>query len=595
MLSPQLKSKIRQLWDAIWSGGIANPLTAIEQITYLVFLKRLEDLDIEREKNARAAKQPYKSIFDFPAITDTDSDGKIIRIIRPAGETFRWKYIKELPTDERFEHVRKFVFDWLKELEGGDQERMRDAVFLIPNANLLTRAVTILDDLFVPQRNQDTLGDIYEDLLQEIAVAGKNGQFRTPRHIIRAMCDLVDVKYGDRVADPACGTGGFLINAYQHILESNTSPDILRFADDGTPLHAIGDKLTADEHAELRRNHLHGFDFDRTMVRLGWMNMIQHGLETPKIDYADSLGSKFFSKHLDLNNRDEAGKDKDGNQLYAEYFDVVLANPPFTGNIDKSDVGETLNSLGTNKTELLFVDLILQLLKPGGRAAVIVPEGVLFGSSNAHLKLRRKLIEQTQIQAVISLPGGVFQPYTGVKTSILVFAKGGKTENIWFYEVGADGEALNAKRTPDAEHNDLWDLRLKFKLRYAQQPPAFLRPHNAEWLAWQRLSSEEQRLRYLQPQFTEADETDEDGNTLLVREVNDFITNDLKVAKDWTALQTELAEKDESLSARRYKPFALDETEHADPTALIAELQELEGKIQGGLDTLLAMMEGKVE
>ena len=167
---------------------------------------------------------------------------------------------------------------------------MRDAVFLIPNANLLTRAVDILDELFVPERNQDTLGDIYEDLLQEIAVAGKNGQFRTPRHIIRAMCDLVDVKYGDRVVDPACGTGGFLVNAYLHILQNNTSPNILRFADDGTPLHAIGDRLTPDEHAELRRNHLHGFDFDRTMVRLGWMNMIQHGLENPKINYADSSG-----------------------------------------------------------------------------------------------------------------------------------------------------------------------------------------------------------------------------------------------------------------------------------------------------------------
>jgi type I restriction enzyme M protein len=239
MLSPQLKSQIRSLWDAFWSGGIANPLTAIEQITYLVFLKRLEDLDIKREKDARSINQPYKSIFDFPAATSRDDKTGEEKVIRPGGETFRWSYIKELPTEERFVHVRKYVFDWLKELEGYEQERMRDAVFLIPNANLLGKAVDILNELFVPERNQDTLGDIYEDLLSEIATAGKNGQFRTPRHIIRAMCDLVDVKYGDRVCDPACGTGGYLVNAYLHILQNSTSPDILRFKDDGTPINTI--------------------------------------------------------------------------------------------------------------------------------------------------------------------------------------------------------------------------------------------------------------------------------------------------------------------------------------------------------------------
>lgn len=577
MLSSQLKSKIRQLWDAFWSGGIANPLTAIEQITYLVFLKRLEDLDIEREKTSRDANRPYQSIYDFPAISD--SSGKVTR---PAGETFRWSYIKKLPTEERFEHVRKFVFDWLKELEGAGQERMRDAVFLIPNANLLSKAVDILDELFVPERNQDTLGDIYEDLLQEIAVAGKNGQFRTPRHIIRAMCDLVDVKYGDRVVDPACGTGGFLVNAYLHILQNNTSPDILSFADDGTPLHAVGDRLTAEEHAELRRNHLHGFDFDRTMVRLGWMNLIQHGLENPQIHYADALGSKFNERVAE------------GGDLY-EHFDVVLANPPFTGNIDRNDIGRTLKPLGTTKTELLFVELILQLLKPGGRAAVIVPEGVLFGSTTAHQTLRRKLIEQTQIQAVISLPGGVFQPYTGVKTSILVFVKGGKSENVWFYEVSADGETLNAKRDPDPENNDLWDMRLKFRLRYGQEPPAFIRPYEAEWRAWQALSEEERAFQYLKPQFTEADETDEEGSPLPLREVNGFMSQKIESSKNWTGSQDDVKSNDSNLSAGRYKPFVIDTAQYSDPVEIIVELKDLENKIQGGLDNLLTMVEGKDE
>lgn len=576
MLSSELKSKIRYLWDAFWSGGVANPLSAIEQITYLVFLKRLEDLDTERAKNARAAKQKYKSIFDFKA-----NELKKLK----NGEEYRWSYIKRLPTEERFTHVRNYVFDWMKSIEGAtpeDQERMRDAVFLIPNAALLERAVHILDDLFVPERNQDTLGDIYEDLLNEIATAGKNGQFRTPRHIIRAMCDLVDVKFGELVCDPACGTGGFLVNAYQHILEANTSPDILRYKEDGTPINAIGDKLTAKEHKALRSNHLHGFDFDRTMVRLGWMNMIQHGLDNPQISYADALGSKFNAEVQD------GGK-------WHEHFDVVLANPPFTGNIDKTDIGDTLRPLGTNKTELLFVDLILQLLKPGGRAAVIVPEGVLFGSSKAHLALRKKLIQKTQLQAVISLPGGVFQPYAGVKTSILVFVKGGKTENVWFYEVSADGETLNAKRDPDPENNDLWDMRLKFKLQYTQEPPAFIHPYQDEWKNWQSFTEDERVLRYLKPKFANAHEADDEGNLLPAREVSGFSIQTLAVANTWIATEADISSKENNFSAGRYKPFTYGTAEHGDPIEMIGSLKELELKIQNGLVTLQKLVEGTEE
>jgi len=473
----------------------------------------------------------------------------------------------------------------MKSIEGAnpaDQDRMRDAVFLIPNAALLERAINILDELFVSERNQDTLGDIYEDLLNEIATAGKNGQFRTPRHIIRAMCDLVDVKFGELVCDPACGTGGFLVNAYQHILEANTSPDILKYKEDGTPINAIGDKLTAKEHNQLRNNHLHGFDFDRTMVRLGWMNMIQHGMENPQINYADALGSKF---NVEVQ---EGGK-------WHEHFDVVLANPPFTGNIDKTDIGDTLRPLGTNKTELLFVDLVLQLLKPGGRAAVIVPEGVLFGASNAHQALRQKLISQTEIQAVVSLPGGVFQPYTGVKTSILVFVKGGKTEDIWFYEVGFDGETLNAKRDANPERNDLWDMRLKFKLRYGEKAPSFIIPHEEEWQKWQALDSEKRSFHYIQPLFAQAEENDDEGNFIPVREVKTFTMQKLKASKDWTATLAELEEKDTSLSAGRYKQLVLDTTEHIAPTELIVELKALETNIKNGLDALSAIIEGKGE
>ena len=439
---------IQKLWDAFWSGGISNPLTAIEQITYLVFLKRLEDLDNLAVRQATRRASIYDQAYSVGGTSYP-------------GDDFRWSNISQRTGDDLFTHMRGPVFEWMKEMDDADQERMRDAVFLIPNVNLLTRAMKTIDGLFVTERNQDTLGDIYENLLKEIAVAGKNGQFRTPRHIIRAMCDLVDPQYGESICDPACGTGGFLVNAYQHILKSHTSPDILRFAADGTPIDAIGDRLTPDQHEALRSNHLHGFDFDRTMVRLGWMNLIQHGLESPDIRYADTLGSIF-------NERVAEGGD------LCESFDIVLANPPFTGSIDKSDVGPTLKPLDSTKTELLFVELILQLLKPGGRAAVIVPEGVLFGSTKAHKALRRKLVEENELRAVISLPGGVFQPYTGVKTSIIVVQKGGRTETVWFYDVAADGESLNAKRTPQPEKNDLWDLVLHYRLRQGMDAPAFV-------------------------------------------------------------------------------------------------------------------------
>jgi type I restriction enzyme M protein len=563
MLSQKLKADIRKLWDRFWSGGIANPLTAIEQITYLVFLKRLEELDNQNAREAREANRPHTSIFDVPD-----------------GTTYRWSHIKQLPSEERLKHVRGPVFEWLKTIEGAE-ERMRDAVFVIPSANLLQGAIEIIDNLFVPSRNQDTLGDIYEMLLSEIAEAGKNGQFRTPRHIIRAMCDLVDPRYGERICDPACGTGGFIINAYQHILKSNTSPDILEFEANGTPLNLIGDLLTPEQHAELRRNHFYGFDFDRTMVRLGWMNAIQHGLDNPQINYADTLGSRFYTRVA---------------EELAESFDVVLANPPFTGNIDKTDIGESLRqSLSTTKTELLFVELILQLLSPGGRAAVIVPEGVLFGSTGAHKALRKKLVTENQLRAVISLPGGVFQPYSGVKTSILVFHKGGKTDEVWFYEITADGHSLDAKRTERPNQNDLWDMVLKYRLRYIpdfrQPAPAFI--NGAGWKQWSGLPSDERTMRYAQPLIATEEHEDNEGEKVEIALCKGIEATDLEEPKTWQSSQNDLAAKDYHLSAGRYKPFILKSVQYDPPAQIIGELQQLENRIQQGLDELLAMVEGR--
>ncbi|MEH2266300.1 class I SAM-dependent DNA methyltransferase [Nostoc sp.] len=487
MLSPQLKREIRQLWDYFWSGGIANPLAAIEQITYLVFLKRLEDLN--------------------PNVIP---------------EECRWSNFKHLSGDALLKRVRGEVFDWLRSLDTDDpqaqeseaessedsadqkmrqkhQGRMSDAVFLIPNATLLRRAIDTIDKLFIPSRNQDTLGDIYEHLLGEIAEAGKNGQFRTPRHIIRVMCDLVNPQWNDRICDPACGTAGFLVNAYQHVIKTHTDPANLVFEGDGTPMNTlegrpfnmVGENLSTEQDKNLRENALYGYDFDKTMVRLGWMNLIQHGIEKPKINYANTLGSAFNQK---IQSR-EVGD-----------FSVILANPPFTGSLDKTDIGETLQDLKTNKTELLFIELILQLLIIGGRAAVIVPEGVLFGSTKAHKILREKLVAENTLRGVISLPGGVFQPYTNVKTSILLFNKGGKTDEVWFYEVAKDGETLDAKRTNRPQENDLWDLTLKYRLQFEESAPAFVdgkpgsngrrwNPKGDQFLMLDRLS----KLRYSAP------------------------------------------------------------------------------------------------
>ena len=572
MLSARLKADIQKLWDAFWSGGIANPITAIEQITYLVFLKRLEDLDDEAVRQ----KRRQTSIFAQSYIL---SDGQGLD-----GDFFRWSKIHRRTGDDLFSFVRGPVFEWMKQMEEGEErDRMRDAVFLIPNARLLTQAMGIINDLFVPDRNQDTLGDIYEHLLGEIAVAGKNGQFRTPRHIIRAMCDLVDPQFGESICDPACGTGGFLINAYQHILKSHTSPDILRFAADGTPIDAIGDRLTPDQHTALRRNHLHGFDFDRTMMRLGWMNLIQHGLENPDIGYGDTLGSVF-------NPRVDKGGD------LREFFDVVLANPPFTGNIDTSDIGPTLKPLGTSKTELLFVELILQLLKPGGRAAVIVPEGVLFGSTKAHVALRKKLVEENELRAVISLPGGIFQPYAGVKTSILYLARGGKTEYVWFYQVGADGYSLSAKRSDQFRQNDLWDMTLKSRLRfasaYAQPRPAFV--DGDTWRQWQAFDAESRSLHYLQPVFHQVSEESED-EVMALQGLDSLNIEELAAPKDWNTTRESIAKEDENLTAGRYKEFVLPDMDHTKPVELISELADLERQIQQGLGDLLEMIsEGNV-
>ncbi len=446
--NPELKSKIDQLWNKFWSGGISNPLTAIEQITYLLFMKRLDELDQKRQADAEWTGENYTSKFIgswIPPEYRSQQEPEKFAIDK---RTLRWSEFKRIQAEEMLQHVQGKVFPFLKDLNGAESNfthHMKNAVFIIPKPALLVEAVKTIDDIFeVMERDsrengqafQDIQGDVYEMLLSEIATAGKNGQFRTPRHIIKLMADLVQPQLGHKIADPACGSGGFLLGAYQYIVtqlaikagSKDLTPD-----EDGFVRTSVAAALTEKAQAILASS-LWGYDIDATMVRLGLMNLMMHGIDEPHIDYKDTLSKSYTEESK---------------------YDIVMANPPFTGSIDKGDINEALQ-LGTTKTELLFVENIYRLLKKGGTACVIVPQGVLFGSGGAFKALRQMLVERCDLKAVITLPSGVFKPYAGVSTAILLFTKvwGPKdkvtqpaTEHVWFYEMAADGYSLDDKRS----------------------------------------------------------------------------------------------------------------------------------------------------
>lgn len=481
--NPELKSKIDQLWNKFWSGGISNPLTAIEQITYLLFMKRLDELDQKKQADAEFTGEKYTSKFEGKWIPpeyrakarvddtrkETDkrhADAKMYEIDK---RSLRWSEFKRMQAEEMLQHVQGKVFPFLKDLNGAESNfthHMKNAVFIIPKPALLVEAVKTIDEIFEimekdsqekGQAFQDIQGDVYEMLLSEIATAGKNGQFRTPRHIIKLMADLVQPQLGHKIADPACGSGGFLLGAYQYIVTQlaikagtkDLTPD-----EDGFVRTSVAAALTEKAQAILSSS-LWGYDIDSTMVRLGLMNLMMHGIDEPHIDYKDTL-SKSFTEESE--------------------YDIVMANPPFTGSIDKGDINENLQ-LGTTKTELLFVENIYRLLKKGGTACVIVPQGVLFGSGGAFKTLRQLLVERCDLKAVITLPSGVFKPYAGVSTAILLFTKvwGPKdkvtkpaTEHVWFYEMAADGYSLDDKRSKQAGNGDLQDIITKYHARNAE-------------------------------------------------------------------------------------------------------------------------------
>ncbi len=481
--NPELKSKIDQLWNKFWSGGISNPLTAIEQITYLLFMKRLDELDQKKQGDAEWTNEKYTSKFEGtwippeyrPKLRDGDtqeeSDKKLAggKMYEIEKSTLRWSEFKHMQAEEMLQHVQTKVFPFLRDMNGAESNfshHMKNAVFIIPKPALLVEAVKTIDEIFdimetdskeKGQAFQDIQGDVYEMLLSEIATAGKNGQFRTPRHIIKLMSDLVQPQLGHRIADPACGSGGFLLGAYQYIvtqLALKAGAKSLKQDEDGFVRTSVSAGLTEKSQAILNQS-LYGYDIDSTMVRLGLMNLMMHGIDEPTIDYKDTL-SKSFTEESE--------------------YDIVMANPPFTGSIDKGDINENLQ-LTTTKTELLFVENIYRLLKKGGTACVIVPQGVLFGSGKAFKGLRKTLMERCDLKAVITMPSGVFKPYAGVSTAILLFTKvwGPKdkvtkpaTENVWFYEMVADGYSLDDKRNKQESYGDLQGIITKYHARNSE-------------------------------------------------------------------------------------------------------------------------------
>jgi type I restriction enzyme M protein len=511
MLTGEIKNQIDRIWNAFWSGGMSNPIEIIEQITYLLFLRRLDDLHTLEENRATRLKQPMERRI-FPPGKDPKK--------RPY-EDLRWSRFKHFQPAEMFTVVDQHVFPFLRTLGAGDStyaQHMKDARFTIPTPGLLAKVVDMLDK--VPMEDRDTKGDLYEYMLGKIASAGQNGQFRTPRHIIRLMVEMTAPGPKDVLCDPACGTAGFLVAAGEYLREHH--PEILRDR-----------KLKAHFHEKA----FHGFDFDNTMLRIGSMNMLLHGVENPDVRYRDSLA------------QGHAGDD--------ERYTLVLANPPFAGSLDYENTAkDLLQIVKTRKTELLFLALFLRLLKPGGRAAVIVPDGVLFGSSKAHRELRRILVEDQKLDGVVSLPGGVFKPYAGVSTAILLFTKtnSGGTDQVWFYDCQADGWSLDDKRTPLLPPEKLGpvpEARLKADEHAKNNLPDVL----ARWN--QRDGKERKRPR---------------------------------TEQSFCVPKKEIAAEGYDLSLNRYKKTVHEEVEHRAPKEILADLAKLEAEIQRGMTELEAML-----
>ncbi|GAB4265846.1 type I restriction-modification system subunit M [Thermincola ferriacetica] len=479
MVTGELKSKIDKIWETFWTGGITNPLSVIEQITYLLFIRGLDEVETKRENEASVLGIEHKRIFPEDK------------------QHLRWSRFKDFEAERMYKVVSEEVFPFIKSLHGNKESAyskyMSDAIFMIPTPLLLEKVVTGLST--IPMDDRDTKGDLYEYLLSKISQSGTNGQFRTPRHIIKMMVELMKPTPEDIICDPAAGSAGFLVAAGEYLREKHAD--------------LFFDKEKKDH---FNNTMFYGFDMDRTMLRIGAMNMMLHGVENPNIEYRDSLSEQ----NTDTNK-----------------YTLVLTNPPFKGSLDYEAVSaDLLKITKTKKTELLFLSLFLRILKPGGRCASIVPDGVLFGSSKAHREIRREIIENHKLEAVISMPSGVFKPYAGVSTAIIIFTKtgAGGTDKVWFYDMKADGYSLDDKRNP-IEDNDIPDIIARFN----------------------NLAGEEDRKRTEQSFFVPKDE---------------IVANDF------------------DLSINRYKEVEYEEVEYVSPKQILEEIKNLEIKIKEEINVL---------
>lgn len=426
MVTGELKNKVDGLWEIFWTGGLTNPLDVIEQMTYLMFIRDLDDSDNVHMKESIMLGLPYKSIFEENV---TIGDRKV------PGNQLKWSVFHDFPAQKMYANMQENVFPFIKNLHGDKESAyakyMGDAIFKVPTPVMLDKIVTAMDEIYEKMeqlRSEDVRGDIYEYLLSKLATAGVNGQFRTPRHIIKMMVEMMDPKADDLICDPACGTSGFLVESSEYLRKKKKA-----------------EVLFNAKNKEHYMNHMfHGYDMDRTMLRIGAMNMMTHGVSNPNIEYRDSLSDQ--------------NEDK-------EKYSLILANPPFKGSLDYDIVSaDLLKVCKTKKTELLFLTLFVRMLKTGGRCACIVPDGVLFGSSKAHKDIRKAIVEEQRLEAVISMPSGVFKPYAGVSTAILIFTKTGHggTDKVWFYDMKADGRSLDDKRS-EVKENDIPDIIARFK------------------------------------------------------------------------------------------------------------------------------------
>lgn len=498
MITGELKNKIDSLWDIFAAGGLVNPLDVIEQITYLMFIRDLDDSDNLRAKESAMLGLPYESIFAKEVkIGDRMVDGSQLK----------WSTFHDLPAAKAYNIVQEWVFPFIKNLHADKNSAyskyMGDAIFKLPTPLLLSKVIDSLDEIYglmEAMHDTDTKGDVYEYLLSKIAQSGLNGQFRTPRHIIKMIVRMTDPKADDIICDPACGTAGFLVEAGEYLKE-NKKDEI--FYDNRNRAHYMNEMF-------------YGYDMDRTMLRIGAMNMMTHGISNPFIEYRDSLSDQ---------NADKAK------------YSLILANPPFKGSLDAEIVStDLLKVCKTKKTELLFLALFLRMLKVGGRCACIVPDGVLFGSSTAHKAIRREIIENNRLQAVISMPSGVFKPYAGVSTAVLVFTKTGHggTDKVWFYDMKADGFSLDDKRTP-VQDNDIDDIVERF--------------HN--------LDKEADRKRTEQSFFVD---------------------------------KQEIVDNDYDLSINKYKETEQVKIEYPSTDEILADLNDLEDEIEKGIKELKEML-----